>query len=71
MPYKYVSVEGPVTEVRKADREEETRAMAHRYFGAQLGDAYIDGQGEDGSFLYRMQPERWLTVDYAKMAGVA
>ena len=70
MPYRYVSVEGPIVEVREADREKDTRLMAHRYFGKQFGDAYVDGQAEEEtSFVYRMQPERWLTVDYAKLTG--
>ena len=69
MPYKYVSVEGPVVEVRPADRDSDTRPMAHRYFGKEMGDAYVDSpsDGEEASCVYRMQPERWLTVDYAKL----
>ena len=66
--YKYVSVEGPVVEVRPADRETDTRPMAHRYFGTQLGDAYIDSESDDDGHVYLMQPQRWLTVDYAKLA---
>jgi hypothetical protein len=27
----------------------------------------VDSQTGEASYLYRMQPERWLTVDYAKM----
>ncbi|MDJ0788084.1 MAG: pyridoxamine 5'-phosphate oxidase family protein [Myxococcota bacterium] len=71
MPYQYVSVEGPIVEARPADVEQDTRPMAHRYFGAEMGDAYIDsgGSGEEESFLYVMRPERWLTVDYARLAG--
>lgn len=73
-PYKYVSVEGPIVETRPADREADRRPMARRYFGAQLGDAYIDGQGaaRDVRFgeedrVYVMRPERWLSVDYTKL----
>ena len=64
--YKYVSVEGPVVEVRAADIEKDTRPMAHRYFGVEFGDQYVAGTEPDGSQVYVMQPERWLTVDYAK-----
>ena len=71
IPYKYVSVEGPIREVRKADKEKDTRPMAHRYFGRELGDAYVDGESGDENFVYVMQPERWLTVDYAKLPGLA
>ncbi len=67
MPYKYVSVEGPIVEVRKAGLEEDRRPMAWRYLGEEFGNSYVEsGSGED-EWVYRMQPERWLTVDYAKM----
>ncbi len=56
-PYKYVSVEGPVIETRPADLERDGRPMAHRYLGQELGHVYV------------MRPERWLTVDYAKLGG--
>ncbi|MFQ5472931.1 MAG: pyridoxamine 5'-phosphate oxidase family protein [Dehalococcoidia bacterium] len=68
-PYKYVSVEGPIVDVRPADREKDTRPMAHRYLGTQVGDAYVDSQPADESHVYVMQPERWLTVDYTKLAA--
>jgi nitroimidazol reductase NimA-like FMN-containing flavoprotein (pyridoxamine 5'-phosphate oxidase superfamily) len=67
--YKYVSVEGPIVDVRPADREKDTRPMAHRYFGTQLGDAYLDSQSVEDAHVYMMQPQRWLTVDYAKLAA--
>ncbi len=68
--YKYVSVEGSVIETRTADRETDTRPMAHRYFGKELGDAYIAAQSEeDGSLVFTMQPERWRTVDYTKLGN--
>jgi nitroimidazol reductase NimA-like FMN-containing flavoprotein (pyridoxamine 5'-phosphate oxidase superfamily) len=69
LPYKYVSVEGPIREVRRADKEKDSRPMARRYFGRALGDAYVDDESADDSYVYVMQPERWLTVDYAKLRG--
>ena len=67
--YRYVSVEGPITSVREADQEKDTRPMAHRYFGKDLGDLYLSGQAEGGGCVYTMQPERWRTVDYSKLQG--
>jgi len=67
--YKYVSVEGPIIETRPADREKDNRPMARRYFGVEMGDRYVEGSGNDSSLVYVMKPERWLTVDYAKMTG--
>ncbi len=63
LPYKYVSVEGPIVESRPAARETDSRPMAHRYLGASMGDMYIeDGDGDSTCFL--MQPKRWSSVDY-------
>jgi len=36
-PYRYVSVEGPVTEDEHTVDPDERRAMAHRYLGAEIG----------------------------------
>ena len=66
-PYKYVSVEGPVVAIEPADLERDRRSLARRYFGAELGDRYIESTRDlVGNVLVRMRPERWLTVDYAK-----
>ena len=66
-PYKYVSVEGPVVAIEPADVERDRRSLARRYFGADLGDRYIESTRDlVGNVLVRMRPERWLTVDYAK-----
>lgn len=67
--YQYVSVEGAVTSVREADREKDSRPMAHRYFGQKLGDLYTDSPSEGTSLVFTMQPDRWRTVDYGKLAG--
>jgi PPOX class probable F420-dependent enzyme len=69
-PYRYVSVEGPVVSVGRADRERDARRLAHRYLGKELGDRYMEATaGEEDSILVRMRPERWLTVDYSKEFG--
>lgn len=67
--YKYVSVSGQVVEERKADLEGDSRAMAHRYLGPEMGDVYVEGSPSGESHVYVMQPERWWTVDYGKMFG--
>jgi nitroimidazol reductase NimA-like FMN-containing flavoprotein (pyridoxamine 5'-phosphate oxidase superfamily) len=67
--YQYVSVEGPITETRDAELEKDLRPMAHRYFGAELGDAYVAGNSANGQLVFVMQPERWRTVDYRKMGA--
>jgi nitroimidazol reductase NimA-like FMN-containing flavoprotein (pyridoxamine 5'-phosphate oxidase superfamily) len=69
-PYKYVSVEGPIIAIDAADLERDLRPLAHRYLGVEGGDAYIATTREEhvDNVLVRMRPERWLTVDFAKMA---
>ena len=66
--YRYVSVEGPISEVRAADLERDLRPMARRYFGDELGDQYTEATGSEGQSVYVMRPERWRTVDYRKSA---
>jgi hypothetical protein len=71
LPYKYVSVEGPVT-LADADVDRDVRPIAHRYLGQELGDGYIDqtrGENPAGDVLVRLHPARWNTVDYAKRFG--
>jgi nitroimidazol reductase NimA-like FMN-containing flavoprotein (pyridoxamine 5'-phosphate oxidase superfamily) len=66
--YRYVSVEGPIVDVRPADTEKHSRPMARRYFGDELGDAYVASQaGGEPSLVFTMRPERWRTVDYSKL----
>jgi PPOX class probable F420-dependent enzyme len=66
-PYRYVSVEGPVTiESRGGD----VLAMATRYLGPELGAWYAEhNPPTDDSVTVRLRPERWLTVDYGKVMG--
>ncbi|MFP6609442.1 MAG: pyridoxamine 5'-phosphate oxidase family protein [Deltaproteobacteria bacterium] len=70
-PYKYTSVEGPVVSVTAADVERDSRPMARRYLGDELGDAYVEETSDqDGDAVaIRMRPERWKTVDYSKQYG--
>lgn len=68
-PYQYVSVEGPAT-IGTPDFERDVRAIAHRYLGEQMGDWYLQTTASErtNSILVSVTPERWLTVDYGKMA---
>lgn len=67
--YRYVSVEGPITSVRAASRDGDSRPMARRYFGKELGDQYVAGSAAQENSVFTMRPERWRTVDYAKLSG--
>jgi hypothetical protein len=67
-PYRYVSVEGPITAIEAVDVARDLRPLAHCYLGAEEGDSFVEqtrgGQAEN--ILIRMWPERWLTADYSK-----
>jgi len=66
-PYKYVTVEGPVT-MEEASHEERVE-LARRYLGPDGGDAYVAAVPTAGQVVFRMTPEHWLTVDYSKLYG--
>jgi len=66
-PYKYVTVEGPVA-TEEANHDERLD-LARRYLGPEGGDAYVSAVPTGGQIVFRMTPERWLTVDYSKVYG--
>ena len=68
-PYRYVSVEGPA-QLAEFDLAERL-ALARRYLGPEGGDQYVADNPDPGGELavFRIQPERWLSVDYGKDAG--
>jgi PPOX class probable F420-dependent enzyme len=63
-PYRYVSIEGPVTSEEELDPAERL-AMARRYLGGAGGDHYVaDNPDPDrDNVAFRMRPERWLSQD--------
>ena len=70
LPYKYVTVEGPVVAIDPVD-EEERRLIARRYLGTEGGDAYIAATANERltSVTVRMRPEHWLSADFGKMGS--
>jgi nitroimidazol reductase NimA-like FMN-containing flavoprotein (pyridoxamine 5'-phosphate oxidase superfamily) len=68
-PYKYVSVEGPVTAIEPAQDERDKRPLAHRYLGAAMGDKFLTMTAEEmrENVLVRLRPEHWLAFDFSKM----
>ena len=69
MPYRYVSVEGPITALDETVSADERRALARRYLGAEGGDLYVASTSEQAadSVAFRMSPEHWRTTDYGKL----
>jgi len=69
MPYAYVSVEGSVTGIRRADKDKDTLPMAIRYLGDEMGASYTEANSANDSLRVSIRIDRWLTVDYAKTMG--
>ncbi len=69
VPYRYVSVEGPVAseELDPAER----LAMARRYLGTEGGDYYVASNPDPDreNLMFRMSPGHWVSVDYGKLSG--
>jgi hypothetical protein len=51
-----------------ATRVATANPLAHRYFGPELGDAYVASTDEEGSLKFSMRPTRWWSVDYTKLS---
>lgn len=67
-PYRYVSVEGPVT-LGTPDYESDIRQVAIRYLGAAMAEAYLamSAQESDPTVLVELTPRRWYSVDYGNL----
>ncbi len=66
-PYQYISLEGPVR--IGEPNADELHAMAIRYLGKEMGEAYFAmlSADPDPSILVELTPERWFSVDYHKL----
>ena len=70
LPYKYVSVEGPVVGMEPIDFDRELRPLVYRYLGPEEGDRYLEEFGGRAAMtaqvLIRMCPEHWFSEDHSK-----
>jgi PPOX class probable F420-dependent enzyme len=63
-PYKYASIEGPVT-IGPATHD--PLVLATRYLGTELGQWYAESRADPDSINVRLRPEHWRTYDFAKV----
>ncbi|MGW1300307.1 pyridoxamine 5'-phosphate oxidase [Streptomyces sp. NPDC002514] len=70
-PYRYVSVEGPVTAVTDPLPPAEHEALAHRYLDTDTAAAYLAANRRQltDDVLIRMRPQRWRTADFSAFAA--
>ena len=66
LPYKYVSVEGPVIAADAPPTRAEAVAIAARYLAPADAEGYVDSALGANSVLVRMRPQWWLSSDQAK-----
>lgn len=69
LPYKYVTIEGPVTVSREFDQVREVDEVAYRYLGPEIGKKYLDFAATmaPDNVLVSLKPERWATGDFSKV----
>ena len=70
LPYRYVTVEGPLVSMEAADMEKDIRPLYHRYLGREEGDlsmreTYARADPGD-TVLVRMRVEHWYSADFGK-----
>ena len=66
-PYRYVSVEGPVT---VAAEQRDDFSMASRYLGPEVGRWYADNNpSTEASVVVRLTPQKWRSADFSKSLG--
>jgi nitroimidazol reductase NimA-like FMN-containing flavoprotein (pyridoxamine 5'-phosphate oxidase superfamily) len=65
-PYRYVSVEGPVTAIEEPVTAKDRASMAYRYLGPELAERYLVDTTGDGLLLIRVRPEHWSSADFGK-----
>ncbi|MBB5122957.1 pyridoxamine 5'-phosphate oxidase family protein [Streptomyces eurocidicus] len=70
-PYRYVSVEGPVTAIQDPVDPALREAMARRYLDPEEATGYLEataGQLQD-DIVFRMRPQHWRSADFAAFAA--
>jgi nitroimidazol reductase NimA-like FMN-containing flavoprotein (pyridoxamine 5'-phosphate oxidase superfamily) len=70
-PYRYVSVEGPVTGIVDPVPAQERRNLAFRYLDPVTAEAYLAGNENQltEDILFCMRPKRWRTADFSAFAA--
>ncbi|KAA3657758.1 MAG: pyridoxamine 5'-phosphate oxidase [Chloroflexi bacterium] len=61
LPYKYVTVEGPVTNITNADLEKDIRPIAERYLAPERANRFVNSLRNSHELVIRMKPERWFS----------
>lgn len=70
-PYRYVSVEGPVTAIEDPVDPALREAMAHRYLDPEEAAGYLEATAAQlqDDLVFRMRPQHWRSADFAAFAA--
>ncbi|GAA0348457.1 pyridoxamine 5'-phosphate oxidase family protein [Streptomyces olivoreticuli] len=70
-PYRYVSVEGPITSVTDPVDPVLREAMARRYLDPEEARAYLAATADQlkDDITFRMRPQHWRTANFAAFAA--
>ncbi|WP_246430691.1 pyridoxamine 5'-phosphate oxidase family protein [Streptomyces rectiverticillatus] len=70
-PYRYVSVEGPVTSIEDPVDPAVREALARRYLDPDEARDYLAATSDQlkDDIVFRMRPQRWRTADFAAFAA--
>ena len=61
LPYKYVTVEGPVTSITNADLKKDIWPIANRYLDPERTNRFVNSLRNSPQLVIRMKPERWFS----------
>ncbi|WP_280465562.1 pyridoxamine 5'-phosphate oxidase family protein [Nocardia brasiliensis] len=69
-PYRYVSVEGPITAVKRPVAPAERETIARRYLSSEEADSYLRSTTEQlrNDITFHMRPQHWRTANFAAFA---
>lgn len=67
-PYRYVTVEGPATQVDGPPDETWLRGLHHHYMGPEIGDKVFEMMRETlaDEVRFELTPQRWTSSDYTE-----
>ncbi|MEV5506707.1 pyridoxamine 5'-phosphate oxidase family protein [Streptomyces orinoci] len=70
-PYRYVSVEGPITSVTDPVDPALRESMAHRYLDPEEARAYLAATADQlkDDITVHMRPQHWRTANFAAFAA--
>lgn len=70
-PYRYVSVEGPVTAIEDPVDPAVREALAQRYLDPEEARAYLAATSDQlkDDIVFRMRPQHWRSADFAAFAA--